>query len=96
MLWMKAGAVGVCPNLDSDNIPDMLILPENHFAVLIKESYFAEFKEKLEQYPEIDYVYIVTDYEDGYRAKINNLNVKNTFRLYSDYLDNFDINYRRN
>lgn len=96
MLWMKAGSVGVCPDLDSDNIPEMLILPENHFAVLIKESYFAEFKEKLEQYPEIDYVYIVTDYEDGYRAKINNLNVKNTFRLYSDYLDNFDINYRRN
>lgn len=96
MLWMKAGSVGVCPNLDSDNIPEMLILPENHFAVLIKESYFAEFKEKIEQYPEIDYVYIVTDYEDGYRAKISNLNVKNTFRLYSDYLDNFDINYRRN
>ena len=96
MLWMKAGSVGVCPNLDSNNIPEMLILPENHFAVLVKESYFAEFKEKIEQYSEIDYVYIVTDYEDGYRAKISNLNVKNIFRLYSDYLDNFDINYRRN
>lgn len=74
----------------------MLIFPENHFAVLVKDSCFADFKEQVEQHPEIDYVYIVTDYEDGYRAKINNLNVKNTFQLYSDYLDNFDINYRRN
>lgn len=96
LLWMKSGSVGVCPQLEGDNVPNMLIFPENHFAVLVKDSCFADFKEQVEQHPEIDYVYIVTDYEDGYRAKISNLNVKNTFQLYSDYLDNFDINYRRN
>lgn len=96
LLWMKSGSVGVCPQLEGDSIPNMLVFPENHFAVLVKDSYFADFKEQVEQHPEIDYVYIVTDYEDGYRAKISNLNVKNTFQLYSDYLDNFDINYRRN
>lgn len=96
LLWMKSGSVGGCPQLEGDNIPNMLIFPENHFAVLVKDSCFADFKEQVERHPEIDYVYIVTDYEDGYRAKISNLNVKNTFQLYSDYLDNFDINYRRN
>lgn len=96
LLWMKSGSVGVCPQLEGDSIPNMLVFPENHFAVLVKDSCFADFKEQVEQHPEIDYVYIVTDYEDGYRAKISNLNVKNTFQLYSDYLDNFDINYRRN
>lgn len=95
LLWLKAGAVGSCPALAGSSLPSMLVLPENHFAVLLADNAFAAFKEAVEQHPEIDYVYIVTDYEDGYRAKINNLNVKNTFQLYSDYLDNFHINYRR-
>jgi len=39
LLWLKAGAVGERPELQ-DETPDMLILPENQFAVLISESSF--------------------------------------------------------
>lgn len=95
VLWMKTGAVGTCPTIESESLPDMLILPKNHFAVLIDDTCFKVFKEKVEQYPEIEHVYIVTNYQQGYRSKIAELNVANTYQLYSDYLDNFQINYRR-
>ena len=45
LLWLKAGAVGPCPELKTGEIPAMLILPQNHFAVLVDENYFSEFKE---------------------------------------------------
>ena len=78
-----------------NTLPDMLVLPENRFAVLIDDTRFAAFKEQVEQHAEIDYVYIVTDSDHGYRNKINDLNVKNTYQLYRDYLENFKINSRR-
>lgn len=34
-LWLKTGAKGKCPELTGEQMPDMLILPENQFAVLI-------------------------------------------------------------
>lgn len=95
LLWLKAGAVGPCPKSANDATPAMLVLPQNKFAVLVDENYFVDFKERLEEHPEINYVYIVTNYEAGYRAKISELNVEHTFQLYRDYLDNFSINYRR-
>ena len=95
VLWMKAGAVGPCPEIMGNTLPDMLVLPENRFAVLIDDTRFAAFKEQVEQHAEIDYVYIVTDSDHGYRNKINDLNVKNTYQLYRDYLENFKINSRR-
>lgn len=95
LLWLKAGAVGPCPELKTGEVPVMLVLPQNHFAVLVDENYFAKFKEQLEEHPEINYTYIVTNYEEGYRAKISELNVEHSFQLYRDYLDNFSINYRR-
>lgn len=95
LLWLKSGAVGPCPKLASDEIPAMLALPQNKFAVLVDENYFVDFKERLEDHPEINYVYIVTNYEEGYRAKINELGVEHAFQLYRDYLDNFSIKYRR-
>lgn len=90
-LWMKASAIGACPTV-SDDTPDMLILPENHFAVLVNEKKYLEFAEKLESHPEIETVYIVTDSEPGYRDMISGLNVKESYQLYRDYLDNFRIN----
>lgn len=62
VLWMKAEAKGRCPALD-DDIPEMLILPENKFAVLINENAFASFEETIQAHPEIQTVFIVTDYE---------------------------------
>ena len=90
-LWMKAGAIGPCPGIGEET-PDMLILPENHFAVLVDERHYMEFAEKLEQHPEIETVFIITDSESGYRDMIAGLEVKESYQLYRDYLDNFRIN----
>jgi len=93
-LWMKAGAHGACPEIGED-IPDMLILTENRFAVLVDEKHYLEFTEELDKHPEIETVFIVTDSEAGYRDMIIGMEDKNTYQLYRDYLDNFRINSQR-
>ena len=95
VLWMKAGAIGTCPELKDDVLPDMLILSKNHFAVLLEEPSFSKFSDELDAYPEIDTVFIVTDSNNAYREMIKNMDNKNTYQLYRDYLDNFRINTRR-
>ena len=95
VLWMKAGAIGCCPALDSDTLPDMLILPQNHFAVLLEEPSFSKFSAELVQHPEIDTVFIVTDSVNAYREMIRSMDGKQTYQLYRDYLDNFRINTGR-
>lgn len=95
-LWMKAGAHGPCPALTGEDAPLMLILPENRFAVLTDESSFPEFEATVNAHPEIETVYIVTDYEAGYCAMAKNLIAPNIYQLYRDYLDNFRINIGRN
>lgn len=91
MLWMKAGAHGACPNIGK-TVPEMLILPENRMAVLVDERAYMAFAEKLDEHPEIETVFIVTDSDSGYRDMISGLNVKESYQLYRDYLDNFRIN----
>lgn len=91
-LWMKAGAIGKCPGITEDTIPEMVILPENKFAVLINERFYIDFIAELDKHPEIETVYIVTDSEAGYRDMIVGMEDKNTYQLYRDYLDNFRIN----
>ncbi|MBQ7037361.1 MAG: site-specific DNA-methyltransferase [Clostridia bacterium] len=94
-LWMKAGAIGRCPVVDA-TVPDMLILPENKMAILNDENQFGVFAEKLAEHPEIDVVYLVTDYEGSFVAMTRELPGKTTYQLYRDYLDNFRINAGRN
>lgn len=89
VLWMKAGAIGKCPSIEGE-IPDYFICKENKMAVLINENAYMEFVENIDE--SIDTVFIVTDSEAGYREMIKDLNVKNTYQLYRDYLDNFRIN----
>jgi len=95
-LWMKAGAHGECPSLDGKTIPEMLIMPKNRMAVLNDENCFAQFAEELEKHPEIESVFLVTDYEASFVSMTNDLNGKTTYQLYRDYLDNFRINAGRN
>lgn len=94
LLWLKAGAVGKRPKYDGE-LPDMLILPENRLAILINESGYMSFAEQLNEHPEIDSVFIVTDSERAYREMISGLKVTNTYQLYRSYFDNFRINARR-
>ena len=93
-LWMKAGAHGACPTIGEEQL-EMLILPENKFAVLVDEKEYMAFAEKLDEHPEIETVFIITDSESGYRDMIAGLDVKASYQLYRDYLDNFRINAAR-
>ena len=93
VLWLKADAHGPCPRLEGDVIPDMLVLPENHFAVLTDEAQFEAFADRVNREDAIETVYIVTDSEPGYRDMITGLKAAHTFQLYRDYLDNFRINH---
>lgn len=100
LLWLKAGGWGKCPEsekLIKDNIlPPYIIIPENHFAVLIDEKYFFEFEPTVNSENEIWTAYIVTDFEKGFKSMTKSLNVKKSYQLYRDYLDNFRINTERN
>ena len=95
VLWMKSGCAGQCPSLDTDELPDVLVLPENKFAVLLNESYYSVFVKELEKHPEIQTIYIITNSESAYRNMIANFEDKDTYQLYRDYLDNFRINTGR-
>lgn len=92
LLWLKSGGKGKYPNLDTTEVPKMLILPENAFAVLCDENYFAEFEQKLIHLPQIATVFIITDYENGFKRMRQSLSAQNCYQLYRDYLDNFRIN----
>ena len=92
---MKAGAIGPCPDMKLDNLPDWLILPENKFAVLIDDNQYHAFKQEMEKVGGIDTLYIITDFEREYTIMAEELGIRNTFQLYRDYLDNFRINHSR-
>lgn len=96
VLWMKAGAIGRCPQISNRQKPSMLVLPENKFAVLIDENSFAEFAKIIAAEKEIQTVFLITNYDVNYRAMLKMLEVKNSYQLYRDYLDNFRINHGRN
>lgn len=95
LLWLKSGALGQRPKLSSDEEPKMLILPQNGFAVLVDETKFAEFAEKLSEEDKIRVVYFVTNSEDAFREMTAGIKVNNTYQLYRDYIDNFVLGSRR-
>lgn len=95
LLWMKAGAVGRCPRLESDVVPQMLVLPENGFAVLTDEKAFGEFVERVNACVEVGMVYLVVDSDSMYREMAKQFPQRQTCQLYRDYLDNFRINVTR-
>ena len=95
LLWMKAGAHGVCPEMEGNSVPDMLVYPENRFAVLNAESSFKAFANEVNSHPEIETVFIITDSDNVYKEMIRDLDVRRSFQLYRDYLDNFRINPNR-
>ena len=95
VLWMKGGAVGRCPVLETESLPSMMVLPENKLAILIDEIYYSEFDAEIEMHSEIKTVYIVTDSEGAYREMTRNYEDKECYQLYRDYLDNFRINIGR-
>lgn len=95
LLWMKAGAIGPCPKLDSDDIPEMLVLPENAIAVLTDEKAFSQFAEQVNADDNVRMVYLVVDSDSMYREMAHCFPKRQTCQLYRDYLDNFRINPAR-
>ena len=92
ILWMKAGAHGICPTHAEG---DYAVFPDNRMAILIDEYGFGELKNELANNSQIETVYIIEDSEENYRSLASQLTVKNTYQLYRDYLDNFKINIER-
>lgn len=95
LLWMKAGSIGPCPILESGNIPQMMVLPENGFAVLTDEKAFSQFVEQVNSKDGIRMVYLVVDSDSLYREMTHSFPRRQTCQLYRDYLDNFRINPTR-
>lgn len=91
VLWFKSGCCGKCPTVDEKNLPKMLILPENNFAVLLDEKFFSDFEREVLARQEIDTIFIITDSDYGYHAMIKNFADRTTYQLYRDYLENFKI-----
>jgi adenine-specific DNA-methyltransferase len=94
LLWLKAGAVGKRPEVEEAE-PDMLILPENGFAVLVDETMYASFLQQVKQHPEIRMIFFVTDSEEAFREMSAGVTGCETFQLYRDYIDNFVLGSRR-
>lgn len=95
LLWMKAGSIGPCPIPESDDIPQMMVLPENGFAVLTDEKAFSQFVEQVNSKDGIRMVYLVVDSDSLYREMTHSFPRRQTCQLYRDYLDNFRINPTR-
>lgn len=95
LLWMKAGSVGSCPTFESEIIPQMMVLPENEFAVLTDEKAFSQFVEQVNSEDNIRMVFLVVDSDSLYREMSHCFPRRQTCQLYRDYLDNFRINPTR-
>lgn len=93
VLWMKAGAVGAPPKATEEH--RFYLFPRNRFAVLINPKYTYEFTQALHD-GGFDVAFIITDCEAEYRSIADGLNVKQTYQLCRDYLENFIINTGRN
>lgn len=96
LLWMKSGARGERPALDGDDIPTMLVLPANHFAVLTDARRLSDFSEAVRG-KDIDMAFIVTDSRSVFERAQEELavHVPTVVQLYRDYLDNFRINEKK-
>ena len=92
VLWFQAGCRGKCPTLsDEKDLPPMLILRENNFAVLLDDSYYSEFEQAVNLAPEIDTIFISSKLNYGYQRIVSNFKDKVAYNLYRDYLENFRI-----
>jgi adenine-specific DNA-methyltransferase len=95
LLWLKSGAIGKRPEVNYNEEPEMLILPQNSFAILVDETKYAEFAEKISEEDNIKVVYFVTNSEEAFREMTAGIKIKNTYQLYRDYIDNFVLGSRR-
>lgn len=94
LLWLKTGAVGKRPECGEQE-PEMMVLPENEFAILADETRYAKFTRELDGHDEIKTVFFVTDSEDAFREMSVGVPGRKTHHLYREYIENFVIGSRR-
>jgi adenine-specific DNA-methyltransferase len=94
LLWMKSGCIGRRPEMTEEE-PEMLVLPENHFAVLVRETSYFAFAKEVKENKDIQYIYFVTNSETAFHEMSADIGIQNTYQLYRDYIDNFAIGSRR-
>jgi adenine-specific DNA-methyltransferase len=93
LLWLRAGASGPRPELPADDsLPAMLLPAQNHFAVLLDETRFADFRDAVAKHPDLSHIFLVTDSGDTFRDMAAQLDAPHIIQLYRDYLENFTIN----
>ncbi len=96
ILWMKAGAHGERPTIaGGEEIPPMLVLEQNHMAILTNEAWMDDFAMEVKNRERIESAYIVTDSKPTFLEISHLLPGISCYQLYTDYLDNFRINCTR-
>ncbi len=96
ILWMKAGAHGERPTIaGGEEIPPMLVLEQNHMAILTNEAWMDDFVMEVKNRERIESAYIVTDSKPTFLEISHLLPGISCYQLYTDYLDNFRINCTR-
>jgi adenine-specific DNA-methyltransferase len=94
LLWLKSGARGARPEI-TDEEPEMLILPDNGFAVLVDETKYAEFHEQIARTANISTIYYVTNSDAAFREMSEGTTGIETYQLYRSYIENFVLGSRR-
>ena len=91
ILWMMAGCIS--KREDRRGSTPYYIAKHSPFAVLIRESHFSDFAEKLAERPDITHVFLVTDSEENFALMRRELgNSIKCYQLYKSYLENFRLN----
>jgi adenine-specific DNA-methyltransferase len=91
ILWMIAGCIG---SREGGKASQSWFIPKHApFAVLIKEKHVRDFRDKLAQRKDIDWVFLVTDSEENFGLMRRALGHKyRCVQLYKSYLENFRLN----
>ena len=94
-MWMKAGAIDKCPEVEGNEIPEMLLLEDNSLAILTDEEAYLDFRKMISNYKNIKSIFIVTNSEDAFMSMAKPFVWAQCYQLYKDYLENFSINHVR-
>lgn len=93
-LWMMAGCRGKLPTCKGNE--KMLLFKNCPFAVLVEESTIKPFLAKLEERPDVDWAFIVTNDQDSFSRMCEWLPERipagQRVHLWRNYVDNFLIN----
>lgn len=93
-LWMMAGCRGKLPTCKGNE--KMLFFKNCPFAMLVEESTIKPFLAKLEERPDIDWVFLVTNDQDSFSRMCEwlpeHVPAAQRIHLWRNYVDNFLIN----